>query len=438
MSHGALSLRSWPRAIAHIDGDAFFASCEQALHPEYRGKPVITGKERGIVAAASYEAKALGISRGVPLWEVKKICPNAIILPSDYETYSLFSKRMFEIMRRFTPLVEEYSIDEAFAEISGLRRTQRASYETIALRMKEAIERELGITVSVGLSLSKVLAKIGSKYKKPAGFTPISGRNIERYLKDYPLGKVWGIGPATEAHCCTLGMNTALDFIMKSREFIEQHFAKPQQEIWHELRGESVYDVVTAEKISYATISKTKTFTPPSSDRGFVLAQLLKNLENSCIKARRYSLAAGGLLIFLKRQDFSYAGLDASFTRPTSYPLEMVAMVDKMFDKLFRSKTLYRATGVVLTELVPQGMTQATLFDSPLKLQKLAKLYAAIDGLAEKMGKHCVYTAGSAPAQTAPQHVLDRGDIPWRKLNRLKGETKRQHLTIPMLAHRVT
>jgi DNA polymerase-4/DNA polymerase V len=100
-------LRSWPRAIVHLDADAFFASCEQAIHPEYRGKPVITGKERGIVAAASYEAKRLGIGRGTPLWEVKKICPEAIIVPSDYETYSLFSKRMFEIMRRFTSDVEE-------------------------------------------------------------------------------------------------------------------------------------------------------------------------------------------------------------------------------------------------------------------------------------------------------------------------------------------
>src|SRR5512140_1486104 len=123
-----LQFSSFPRALVHIDCDAFFASCEQALHPEYRGKPVVTGKERGIVAAASYEAKAKGVARGVPLWEVKKLCPDAIIVPSDYETYSLFSKRMFEIMRRFTDLVEEYSIDEAFVDVTGLRRPLRASY----------------------------------------------------------------------------------------------------------------------------------------------------------------------------------------------------------------------------------------------------------------------------------------------------------------------
>ncbi|MEY4722772.1 MAG: hypothetical protein RLZZ324_285, partial [Candidatus Parcubacteria bacterium] len=160
-------ISSWPRAIVHIDGDAFFASCEQAMHPEWKGKPVVTGKERGIVAAASYEAKARGVKRGVALWDVKKLCPDAIIVPSDYETYSLFSKRMFQIMRRFTPLVEEYSIDEGFAEITGLRRPLHGSYEDIARRMKETIEAELGITVSVGVSLTKTLAKIGSDYKKP-------------------------------------------------------------------------------------------------------------------------------------------------------------------------------------------------------------------------------------------------------------------------------
>jgi len=115
-----LTIDSWPRAIVHLDADAFFASCEQAIHPELRGRPVITGKERGIVAAASYEAKGRGVQRGMRLFEVKKVCPDAVILPSDYETYSLFSVRMFEILRRFSPDVEEYSIDEAFVYLTGL------------------------------------------------------------------------------------------------------------------------------------------------------------------------------------------------------------------------------------------------------------------------------------------------------------------------------
>jgi DNA polymerase-4/DNA polymerase V len=120
---------SFPRAILHIDGDSFFAACEVAKNPSLRGKPVITGKERGIVSAATYEAKARGVKRGVPLHEALKACPDAIILPSDYETYSLFSNRMYEIVRRYTPAVEEYSIDECFADLTGLRRTLRKNYQ---------------------------------------------------------------------------------------------------------------------------------------------------------------------------------------------------------------------------------------------------------------------------------------------------------------------
>ncbi|MFZ4440503.1 MAG: DNA polymerase IV, partial [Syntrophales bacterium] len=132
MDDTIFSLHSWPQAIVHIDGDAFFTSCEEAIHPELRGKPIITGAERGIVACASYPAKKIGIARGVPLHEAKRICPGLIVLPSDYETYSLFSRRMFNVMRRFTDQVEEYSVDEAFADITGMRRALHSSYETIA------------------------------------------------------------------------------------------------------------------------------------------------------------------------------------------------------------------------------------------------------------------------------------------------------------------
>src|SRR5512140_634780 len=191
MTDQPLTITSWPRAIMHLDADAFFASCEQAVRPELRGRPVICGKERGIVAAASYEAKAKGVSRGVRLSEVKKLCPDAVILPSDYETYSLFSIRMFEILRRFSPDVEEYSIDEAFVDLTGLRRSFHGPYEQIADTMRATIEKELGITVSAGVSLSKVLAKIGSKHRKPDGLTMIPGREIHLYLEKLPVGKVW-------------------------------------------------------------------------------------------------------------------------------------------------------------------------------------------------------------------------------------------------------
>ncbi|MCK7507305.1 MAG: DNA polymerase IV [Desulfobacterales bacterium] len=307
MSDQIFKLSSWPRAIVHIDGDAFFTSCEEAIHPELRGKPLITGGERGIVACASYAAKMIGIKRGVPLHEARKICPGLIVLPSDYETYSLFSRRMFAIMRRFTPDVEEYSIDEAFSDITGMRRALHSSYEDIALQMKETIERELGITVSVGLSITKVLAKVASKYQKPAGMTVIKGRDIAQYLNDLPVEKIWGIGPATTNYLAKLGIRTALAFAQLPEKTVRKKFTKPGVEIWQELRGDSVYPVTSEEKSSYASISKTKTFAPPTSDADYLFAQLMRNMESACIKARRYALAPKKIEVFLKKQNFDSA-----------------------------------------------------------------------------------------------------------------------------------
>jgi DNA polymerase IV len=142
MEESALLQRSFPRAILHIDGDAFFASCEQSRNPKLQGKPVVTGKERGIAASMSYEAKARGIPRGMRLSDLTRLCPDAMLLPSDYETYSLLSQRLFAIVRRFTPDVEEYSIDECFADLTGLRRPLRRSYLTMAERIKREVDIE--------------------------------------------------------------------------------------------------------------------------------------------------------------------------------------------------------------------------------------------------------------------------------------------------------
>lgn len=426
-------ISSWPRAIVHLDGDAFFASCEQVVHPEYRGLPVVTGKERGIVSAASYEAKAKGISRGVPLWEVKKLCPSAIIVPSDYETYSLFSKRMFQIMRRFTSQVEEYSIDEGFADLTGLRRPSHASYENIAQQMQDAIHNELGLTVSVGLSISKVLAKVASKYKKPAGFTVISGRNIDKYLAVTKVGKVWGIGPRTAAYCAKLGIYTALDFAKQTEDQVGSRFTKPHIEIWRELRGETVYEVIPQEKSAYISISKTRTFTPPSNNSDFIFAQLIKNLENACIKARRHHLLARGIVLFLKKQDFDTVGLEIKITRASSYPPDLSQVVHQAFNKFFNKNYFYRATGVVLTGLTMDTSVQTSLFEEPVQLDKLKRVYEAMDELSERFGKHAVHLAVSTLAHNTSQHIKNRGDIPARKLNRIKGETPRIHLDVPFL-----
>ncbi len=428
-----LTIRSWPRAILHLDADAFFASCEQAVHPELRGKPVITGKERGIVAAASYEAKARGVQRGMRLFEVKKVCPDCIILPSDYETYSLFSLRMFEILRRFSPDVEEYSIDEAFVDLTGLRRSFHGSYELIAEKMRQVIATELGITVSAGVSLSKVLAKIGSKHKKPNGLTMIPGREIHLYLEKLPVEKVWGIGANTTACLKKHGIITALQFAKREEGWVNRYLTKPHQEIWHELNGRSVYPVTTETKSTYQSISKGKTFTPPSTDETFVFAQLSKNLENACIKARRYKLAPKRLVLWLTKQDFTSSGIEIKLSKPSAYPIELFAVLREGFQQIFEPKRLYRQTGVVLSGLVSESGIQYSLFDDTTKIEKMSRIYESLDKISQKYGKHTIQHGASLPAKIQAQHEGERGDVPIRKQALLKGENKRQRLGLPML-----
>jgi DNA polymerase-4/DNA polymerase V len=433
MARQPLTISSWPRAILHLDADAFFASCEQAIHPELRGRPVITGKERGIVAAASYEAKARGVKRGMRLRDVRRVCPDAVMLPSDYETYSLFSLRMFGILRNFSPDVEEYSIDEAFVDLTGLRRSFHGSYGMIAQKMREAVEAELGITVSVGVSLSKVLAKIGSKHRKPRGLTLIPGRYIHDYLEALPVEKVWGVGANTAAFLGKFGIRTALQFAGRSEGFISKHLSKPYREVWNELNGRSVYPVTTEAKSSYQSISKTKTFTPPSRDKTFVYAQLAKNLENACIKARRYRLAATRIIIFLRRQDFRDRGVEIKLSSSTSYPVDLFASLRKGFEGVYNARELYRQTGVVLAGLVPETGIQRSLFDDVAKIEKLARIYSSVDSLSRRFGKHTIHHAVSLPTGLQAQHEGDRGDVPRRKTSLFRGENRRQRLGFPVL-----
>lgn len=428
-----ISVRRFPTAVLHVDADAFFASCEQAMHPALKGKPVVTGQERGIVAAASYEAKARGVSRAMRLHEAKAMCPDLVVLPSDYESYSLFSLRMFEILRRFSPTVEEYSIDEAFADVYGMRRTLHCSYDEIARRVQSTILRELDLSVSVGISLTKVLAKIASKWHKPAGLTVFGGRYLHRYLGEVPAGKVWGIGPNTAALLAHHGVYTALDLAQCSETFVKKHLSKPFQEVWHELNGRQKLEVTAQPRADYQSISKTKTFTPASCDREFVFAQLTRNLENACIKARRHHMVAHHLVVYLRTQDFQDSALELSLSRASAYPVEMMPLLRTGFEKLFMPLTAYRCTGVILGGLIPEASQQLGLFDDSVGIERLAKLHCAVDAVSKRFGKHTLLLGSSLPTKQQAQHESERGDVPWRHHHLFHGETARQRLGLLVL-----
>ena len=187
-------------------------------------------------------------------------------------------------------------------------------------RIKADLEQDLGITFSLGLAPTKVVAKIASKWHKPAGCTIIAGKQLHEYLDQVAIGNVWGIGEQTTAYLARFGIATALDFARKNEHWVRAKLTKPHVAIWHELRGVSVIPLEIGEKHDYQSISKTKTFTPPTAEREMLLAQLSKNIENACIKARRHKLAARRVFFLLRTQEFRHAGYELVLSRPTNIP----------------------------------------------------------------------------------------------------------------------
>ncbi len=370
-----LQIFPWPQAILHLDGDAFFASVIQAVNPSLKGKPIAVGKERGIATAFSYEAKRCGVRRGMRESEIKKICPNCLFIDSNYETYGLFSRKMFDIIRSFTPWVEEYSIDEAFADIKGLRRPLNMNYFEIAKKIKEKIENNLGITVSVGVSVTKSLAKLASSSGKPSGLTIIDGRSIEKLLKKTPLIDIWGIGPNTSAYLQKLGIKDTLEFVSKPEKFIKSHLSKPFFEIWRELRGEKIYELNLNKKTSYQSITRSQTFKPPTSDIDTLWSKLINHVEEAFQKARQLHYQVGRMVIFLKTQGFYYHAKEIKLLEKTAYPYLIKKQLRKAFEGIYQEKVLYRTTGCTIYDLEETTTIQPTLFNNDSFERKIAKIY---------------------------------------------------------------
>jgi len=201
------------RRILHIDMDAFYASVEQRDRPELRGKPVAVGGDpnrRGVVAAASYEARAFGVRSAIPMARAVRLCPNLVVVPADFKKYRAASQKVFEIFRSVTPLVEPLSLDEAYLDV-----TENAWGETlgqaVARRLKSAIRDATGLTASAGVAPNKFLAKIASAWKKPDGLTVIAPERVEHFLQKLPVDALWGVGPVTAARLRERGIERLVD-----------------------------------------------------------------------------------------------------------------------------------------------------------------------------------------------------------------------------------
>jgi DNA polymerase IV len=387
--------------VVHIDGDSFFASCEISLNPKLKGKPLVTGQERGIATAMSKEAKALGIHRGMPIFQIRKLYPQVIVAKSDYMNYSMFAQRMYDIVRRYTPEVEEYSIDECFGLLRASKSLKTASNEVFAAtarHIKEALNRELGMTFSVGLAPTKVLAKVASKWQKPDGFTVIPPDKISEFLSEVPIGAVWGIGPQTSAHLQRHGVKTAQDFVERPENWIHATVAKPYVEIWHELRGTTMLPVHSQPEDDYKSIQKTRTFTPPMRDKDFLFSQLSKNLETACAKLRLNNLSSKRIYYFLKTNEFRYQRGEISLPSAMNNPVDILNEIKKTFDDVYQPGVLYRATGVTMSDLVDTNLVQTDLFGLFKKADGWNRVYDAVDTLDERFGTRSVILGSSLGA----------------------------------------
>ncbi len=377
--------------ILHVDGDAFFAMCEVSRRPDLRGKPVVVGRERGIVTAATYEAKALGISRATPIHEVRSRFPQVAILPSDFELYAQVSKRMYAIVRRYAPLVEEYGTDECFADLTHLQNPLED-----ARRIKEELQNELNITFSLGIGPTKVLAKLASKHKKPNGFWVITPENRKECLAQTPVQFVWGLGPKTSARLQGMGVLTSLQFTELPRARVCELFNAPILDLWTELNGTSVLAVDYVNATDQKSIQRTRSFSPATTDSGMLFSELSQHIENGCRRAHKLGVVASSVSFFLKTQAFTFHTGTLDLVLPTNNPRDILPLLRAPFLRTYRPQTLYRTTGITLSGLREPVSLQENLFETNHTHEKSQKLMQAIDSLEHRFGEHTVFFGTSA------------------------------------------
>ncbi len=382
------------KAIIHIDGDSFFVACEMLSRPDLKGKAVVTGQERGIASAMNTEAKKVGITRGMPVFKIRKEFPQVIILPSHYGLYEQYNQKMLAVAREFSSVVEDYSIDECFLDITNQGKTWEDKV-AIAKRLKHTLQIKLGLTFSLGLAQTKVLAKVASKNNKPNGFTAMKYGESEKFLATLDVEDIWGIGRRMAPKLRSAGVRTALDFVGKDALWIEHHLATPYQTLWHELRGTSLLEVGNHHE-DLKSLQSTRTFPKASSDKEYIFSHLSRNIEIACERLRNNKLYTKHVSFFLKdHKTHKRSWIEQELKENTNLAHEIVSAAREPFDQLFKKGIVYRATGITCHALVRKENIPQSLF--PLSSEK-DSLYEAMDHITEKFGDYSIVLASSMNA----------------------------------------
>ena len=395
--------------ILHVDMDAFFVSVELLERPELRGKPVVVGgrpDQRGVVSAASYEARKFGVHSAMPLRTAAKLCPHAIFLDGHHEKYGEWSDRVASILAKFSPIVEMVSIDEAYLDLSGTEKLHGAPF-LAAHKLLRMITSETSLPCSAGLASTRLVAKVASDQAKPKGLLWVPAGQEGQFLAPLPVRKIPGIGEVTERALRALGIEYVHQLAEPGLDKLEKIFGQWGTALYRKARGGDSYEfVLDAEPKS---ISHNHTFGEDTADTT-VLESMLSHLsQKACKRLREAGLSARTLTLTIR-----YAGFD-TYTRAktTPDPVQFDADAFAHFLGLFREHRNHsrkvRLLGVAFSGLT-HGEEQLDLLD-PQRRAKLEKLSKAADFLRDRFGFGKIQFGGSLLAER-PGRENEKGQIP--------------------------
>ena len=405
------------RVIAHADMDAFYASVEQRDRPELRGRPVVVGgaSRRGVVASASYEARRFGVRSAMPGIEARQRCPEAVFIAGDMRRYARESRRIFEIFRRFAPRVEGLSLDEAFLDWTGTERLLGPAAE-VAARLRAAVRQETGLAVSVGIAPVKLVAKIASDLAKPDGLLEVRPEEIQAFLAPLPVGRLWGVGPVTEARLLAAGYGTVGDLARTDAAALRRVLGDWGLAFARLAGGRDLRDVEPFREA--VSLSEENTFEDDVADRRTLETTLLVHAESVARRLRKEGLRARTVVLKLKLARRRAPG-------PRGYPLltrretlvhetddgEQIARVARALLARTELPEAVRLLGVGVTNLASTRARQLGLFPPAQCEERRTRLNRAVDTLTARFGPGAVTRAGVADvARAGLSHQIKRGE----------------------------
>ena len=376
-------------SIAHIDCDAFYAAVEKRDRPELRDRPlIIGGGKRGVVSTACYIARIKGVRSAMPMFKALEACPEAVVLKPDMEKYVRVGREVRAMMQALTPLVEPLSIDEAFLDLSGTQKLHGTAPAVVLARFARQVEREIGITVSVGLSYCKFLAKIASDLNKPRGFSVIGQAEALSFLAAQPVTLIWGVGKAFAATLARDGITQIAQLQVMERATLMKRYGTMGERLYHLARGQDTRPVHADHDAK--SVSAETTFDTDLAAPGELVPVLRALSETVSARLKTAGIAGHTVTLKLKTHDFRTRTRNRRLSDPTRLADRIfstgLALLEKETDG-----TRYRLIGIGVADLAPDDRADpADLVDTAARKRALAE--GAIDALRDKFGKKAVET----------------------------------------------